>query len=480
VADLTDKELAKAIRDARSSGADVYLTGEGKARGVGRLRVRARPTGQCLFYFRYTNSGGKQEQLPIGVYDPTPKATRASSERKEGRAGLTLSEARDKAGELSKRYQRGEKDLRVHVEHDRAQDRARIEEARRAREEAERQERIGSLRALLDGYVEYLEKGAKQSATDARNIFKRNVYDASPEIAAMRASAVTRDDINTVLEPLLDAGKGRTAAKLRAYLRAAYSLTLQAGSSATIPASLRNFRLTSNPVASVSAKPLAQFNRARERTLNQSELKGYMKALDALPMGMSRDALWLALLLGGQRPAQLLRAKPIDIDVEGGVILLRDPKGARANPRLHRLPLVDRAAEIVNRVLGDVEKGYDGKSTCLFTNNGRVPVRVETLSATVAGISKDMVEAKTAREPFELRDIRRTCETMLAAMGVSRDIRAQILSHGIGGVQDRHYDRHGYMDEKRAALDAWDQRLKEIAQGKKRVSNVVEMARRSA
>ena len=69
-------------------------------------------------------------------------------------------------------------------------------------------------------------------------------------------------------------------------------------------------------------------------------------------------------------------------------------------------------------------------------------------------------------EAFNLRDIRRTCETMLAGVGISRDTRAQLLSHGLSGVQAAHYDRHTYTDEKRAALIAWEQRLEEIATGK--------------
>jgi hypothetical protein len=54
---------------------------------------------------------------------------------------------------------------------------------------------------------------------------------------------------------------------------------------------------------------------------------------------------------------------------------------------------------------------------------------------------------------------------MLAGMGISKDVRAQILSHGLGGVQDRHYDRHEYMEEKRQALEVWYARLVEIASG---------------
>lgn len=44
-------------------------------------------------------------------------------------------------------------------------------------------------------------------------------------------------------------------------------------------------------------------------------------------------------------------------------------------------------------------------------------------------------------------------ETRLAAEGVHMDVRAQLQSHGLGGVQARHYDRHDYLDEKRAALE---------------------------
>ncbi len=39
-----------------------------------------------------------------------------------------------------------------------------------------------------------------------------------------------------------------------------------------------------------------------------------------------------------------------------------------------------------------------------------------------------------------------------ASLGIGREVRAQLQSHGLGGVQDRHYDDHDYMPEKRAAL----------------------------
>jgi hypothetical protein len=55
-------------------------------------------------------------------------------------------------------------------------------------------------------------------------------------------------------------------------------------------------------------------------------------------------------------------------------------------------------------------------------------------------------------------------------MGISRDVRAVLLSHGLGGVQARHYDMHEYADEKRNALEAWDAKLQGIASGKQQTN----------
>ena len=66
------------------------------------------------------------------------------------------------------------------------------------------------------------------------------------------------------------------------------------------------------------------------------------------------------------------------------------------------------------------------------------------------------------RGPFSMRDLRRTAETHMAALGVSSDVRAQIQSHGLGGIQARHYDRHDYMPEKRAARALWAQRFRNL------------------
>lgn len=90
-------------------------------------------------------------------------------------------------------------------------------------------------------------------------------------------------------------------------------------------------------------------------------------------------------------------------------------------------------------------------------------LRKETLAALVEEIEAAMqAEGQVERGAFSLRDLRRTAETQMAALGISSDVRAQIQSYGLGRIQARHYDRHDYMPEKRVALQQWAQRSRAV------------------
>lgn len=56
-------------------------------------------------------------------------------------------------------------------------------------------------------------------------------------------------------------------------------------------------------------------------------------------------------------------------------------------------------------------------------------------------------------ENFTAKRIRSGVETALAAVRVSSDVRGRLQSHGIAGVQARHYDGHDYLSDKREALN---------------------------
>ena len=315
-----------------------------------------------------------------------------------------------------------------------------------------------TLKQLLDAYLAHLERCGKPSARDARSIFETHVFEAEPDLGSKKAAEVTIDDFVALIGKLTEAGKGRTAAKLRSYLRAAYSLAIKSKTDPAAPQTMRTFGITTNPLASVGA--LAQFSRARNRVLSNTELALFLKRINALEASAKKDALRLCILTGGQRPVQLLRASTVDVDLPAKTITLRDTKGARREPRLHVLPLVKDAHAILERRLGALKENEP-----LFSTDRKSAMRIETISALVTEIAKHMVKEKEAREAFQLRDIRRTAETMLASLKISSDIRAQLQSHGLGGVQQRHYDRHSYALEKKQALEKWSRHLARLTAG---------------
>jgi integrase len=428
---------------------------DGGVRGSGAMWARGGESGGVSLYFRYKHEG-RAKSLALGPYDES------------GAKGLTLGEARDRAKAHSKLYQAGVSDLHGHLQREREaaeRERKAAEEAtQRAKEESQR----GTLRQLLTAYADHLQRQGKQSARDVRSIFDKHVLAAAPDLARRKAASLGVDDFVDVISRLVEARKGRTADKLRSYLRASYQLAVESKTNPAAPMALRSFGVSINPIASIGA--LSQFNRARDRVLDASELGAFLRRVDALRPGAQKDALQLLLLLGGQRPMQLLHMKATDVDLSAGTVTLYDGKGARSQPRKHVLPLVKEAAAILERRLEQqtAAKEKSEGDVPLFSTDDRTSMRHETVSALVADIAAELVKEGEARESFQARDLRRTAETMLASLKVSSDVRAQLQSHGLGGVQQRHYDKHTYSLEKRQALEKWQKHLASLKADEKK------------
>jgi len=50
--------------------------------------------------------------------------------------------------------------------------------------------------------------------------------------------------------------------------------------------------------------------------------------------------------------------------------------------------------------------------------------------------------------------------SLAGGAGLALDIRNRIQGHALQYVGSRHYDRHGYLEEKRAALEQWERYLR--------------------
>jgi integrase len=144
-------------------------------------------------------------------------------------------------------------------------------------------------------------------------------------------------------------------------------------------------------------------------------------------------------LAGGQRIEQIVRLRWED--VQDDAFTIYDAKGRPGHgARPHLLPLVTHLATTLN--------GMDRAGEYVFsTTQGRKRISATTL----ANWAREAVGSSL--EGFQLKRIRSGIETVLAANGVSREIRGHLQSHGLTGVQARHYDGHDYMRQKRQALE---------------------------
>jgi integrase len=437
---ITARAIDVATSKARASRKDIWLTDPG-VRGRGRFTIRCTPSGARICMYRYTRPDGTRDTLRIGDYDP------------QGVAGLTLHQAREMAGELVRLAGTGNNVRVVLLEREEAKEVA-AEAALAARRNGTR----GSLAEMYRVYANTLQ--GRESHYDVLSVFKLHLSGPFPDLAARPAAKVKAEELRDVLARLIEAGKGRTAAKLRAYLRAAFGMAMRAGLDPTLPEALTAFDIQVNPADRLPS--LAQFSKALDRALTLPELHAFWRRLEVAPESPSRDALMACMYLGGQRPTQLLRLTPKQVDVSGATVTLLDPKGRNrhANPRRHLLPILDDLMPVIRRRLAQTE---DSESP-MFSTNGRVSLRKETVALLVTEIAKAMKKAgELERGPFSMRDLRRTAETHMAALGISSDVRAQIQSHGLGGIQARHYDRHDYMPEKRAALEKWSMRFRNLS-----------------
>lgn len=406
---------------ALSNGAFKTLA---KIKPTGALHARKQANGTISFYWRYS-FGEVSERVYIGDYDPS--APPKSLERTH--KGYSIQAAIRKAEALATEHKNNIKDGGRPALLEAAEETKR--QIKIAKDEAAKY----TLKGLLKDYCDHLEKLERRSHADARSIFKLHVYDAWPKIAAMPANKVTSEQVADMMRLLIDNKKGRTSNKLRSYLRAAYQTAKAAKSKPSIPVAFKAFNVTSNPAA--DTEPDESQNNPDKNPLSAEDLRSYWKIIKTMA-GFKGALLRLHLLTGGQRIEQLV--KLLTANITPDAILLFDGKGRPGKPaRPHAVPLTPLAAAALTECK---PKGIHAIST----DEG-----VTHIAAT--SLSRWAVEAATGIQGFKAKRIRSGVETLLASAKVSVDYRGRLQSHGISGVQARHYDGHDYMDEKRQALE---------------------------
>jgi integrase len=446
---------ASRINASASPEHDVWLSDAGGWRGLGQLLVRITPRGTRHFYFRYT-SDGRRKTISLGRYS-----------RNRASGFLTLTEARDMASQLSSSISAPSSirpgasialgpasptNIEVHSSGGWAPGPRGAVDPHAQTENAGSAVRL-TLTELCQIYIQWLKDCGKESWRDLRNLMKPVT---TSELGTRFASEVSAAEISKLLRKMVEQGKGRSAQKVRSVLHTAYTRALGAELSPTSSGEAIDPSIRFNPISGIPS--MSEFSKPRRRALNKSELREFWRRLsidgtqDFQPLAVS--ALRLDILLGGQRYAQLRRVKLADVDLDAGTILLMDPKGQRTHARAHLLPLCVLAKREVERL---VRRSQDMGSTYLLAGSSpKTSISDVTISKHVREISIDMISEGQSSSRFQFSDLRRTAETTLASLGVHKDIRAQLQSHGISGVQAKHYDMYDYMKEKAESLQMWE------------------------
>lgn len=303
-----------------------------------------------------------------------------------------------------------------------------------------------SLSLLLDSYVAKLEVENAVSHGDVEWSFKKYVTDPHPDIAKMPAALIEPGHIKDILSKMIKDGVTTFTNRVRSRLHAAFQhgLNHENNPREYLQDGVR-FGLKHNPVAGVPVQE--DWEKPGERALSPEELGKLWNLLPDQLSLVTSELIKFLIATGGQRPTQLLAT-----DRDGyhkDHVLLRDRKSKSGERTAHAVPLTPLSSACLERlsmITADNPYPFSGKDL-------KESIHTNSLSRAVTKLySRHKGEFAG---PFTLRDIRRTCKTLMGAAGLSKDVRDRIQGHAMSDVSSKHYDRYDYFKEKQAALEVW-------------------------
>lgn len=419
---LTDRFL-KALRP-RATRYEVF-----EARKA--FGVRVSPLGTVTFIYRYKYRG-RPRVATLGRYGEAPPA-------------LTLGEAREKYNTARAAVERG------------GDPAAGIMAERRARREAPTVEELAA---------EFMARHVSQLRPATVREYGRLIdHEILPALGPLKAADVTRASVTALLDTVRDriiAARRERARERGEEIEALAEPMLPnrvlALLSAMFAWAVEKDLARENPAAG-RRRPTAE--RKRGRFLADAEIPRFWYGLDSPKISATiRRALRL-LLLTGTRAGEVCGATWDELDLERGLWEL--PPARTKNGRRHVVPLAPAALAIIEEAR-EASKGgpfvFHGarvrkkKYPGVDTEAKRLELHI--LPAALAHAVRLNLPTLTrpGAAPLTPHALRHTVRTGLAALGTPRHVAEAVLNHAPPGISGL-YDHHAYLNEKRAALDAW-------------------------
>ena len=201
----------------------------------------------------------------------------------------------------------------------------------------------------------------------------------------------------------------------------------------------------------------------RERTLTDDEVGKLLANLEDVmryQTGEGKRSPRIAhvlrlLLLTGQRRGELALSRWSDVTLTGTAPEWWIPGEHSKTGAEHRVPLSPAAVHEFETL----QKYANGSAYVLPREDGKTAADPKLITRSVARNSKRL--AAIGVESFTVHDLRRTCRTGLARLGVAHDIAERILNHKLPAMR-AVYDRHEPLEEMREALNKWAKHLTEL------------------
>ncbi|GEC30527.1 hypothetical protein N181_09755 [Sinorhizobium fredii USDA 205] len=307
-------------------------------------------------------------------------------------------------------------------------------------------------------------KTRESSARESKRLIDAEVR---PEWKKRHIQSITRRDVISLLDNIVDRGVGTTANRVHALLRKFFNWCIE-----------RDI-VTASPVANVKA-PAAEVS--RDRVLSNDEIRLLWMASDKI--GWPFGPMAKLLLLTGQRRDEVAAAgrREFNLDVKEPVWTI--PKDRSKNGIAHAVPLAPAASDILNSL-----PVVEGDANLMFTTTGETAI--SGFSRAKAALDAEMLkiaqqEAAERGEdpenvqlaPWRFHDLRRTCASGMASLGQPIHVVEAALNHRSGTIQGvtAVYVRHDFLEEKRRALSAWASMVEEIVGKSSSGTNIVRLA----
>jgi integrase len=295
----------------------------------------------------------------------------------------------------------------------------------------------------------YLARKAESAKPRSYQEIERHLAKHAKPLHGMQLAAIDRRSIGARLTMVAERSGPAAANRVRATLSAFFAWCMTQG------------LIDINPVVGTHIEAEAD---SRDRVLTDAELTAIWRAAGDNHHG----SIIKLLMLTGQRRDEMAGLARSEIDCDAATITLPPPR--TKNRRQHVVPLSAPALAIIeaqplrNNADGTPRELLFGFGNGYFSDWSHSKHK---LDARINGGRTDPLPHWT------LHDLRRSCATRMADLGVQPHIIEATLNHvsghkaGVAGI----YNRSTYDREKRIALDLWAEHLTAIIEG--RASNVV-------